>query len=237
MNAYSGAVWGHVFDSGYIADEMTLSHIFVIILISYPIYGLMIWYFSEVIPFKHSIVKPFYFPLKYIYEKYLKKFHKNSSNNYQSMDENLETNAIIIKGLNKKYISIFGLKSDHILHDIDLNVNNNSITVILGPNGSGKTTLLSLILGDNPQAYMNDVAVFGKKRGGGESIWEIKKHIGWVSPELHVHFDDSATCLEVVESGFYDSVGLFDTVTPRQRAAARLWLEELDSTFILARCP
>jgi molybdate transport system ATP-binding protein len=73
---------------------------------------------------------------------------------------------------------------------------------------------------------MNDVVVFGKRRGSGESVWEIKKFIGWVSPELHVHFDDSATCLEVVESGFRDSIGLFEPATPRQRAAARRWLRE-----------
>jgi molybdate transport system ATP-binding protein len=113
-----------------------------------------------------------------------------------------------------------------ILSGINWTVGAGESWALLGPNGSGKTTLLSLILGDNPQAYMNDVAVFGKQRGSGESIWEIKKSIGWVSPELHVHFDDSATCLEVVESGFHDSIGLFEPATPRQRAAAKRWLKE-----------
>lgn len=116
--------------------------------------------------------------------------------------------------------------STTILKDIHWSVRSGESWALLGPNGSGKTTLLSLILGDNPQAYMNDVVVFGTKRGSGESIWEIKKDIGWVSPELHVHFDDSVTCLRVVESGFHDSVGLFAAVTPSQRAAARLWLKE-----------
>jgi molybdate transport system ATP-binding protein len=113
-----------------------------------------------------------------------------------------------------------------ILHDINWTVRTGESWALLGLNGSGKTTLLSLILGDNPQAYMNDVVVFGKQRGSGESIWEIKKLIGWVSPELHVHFNDSATCLEVVESGFHDSIGLFEPATPRQRAAAKRWLKE-----------
>ena len=57
---------------------------------------------------------------------------------------------------------------------------------LLGPNGSGKTTLLSLIAADHPQAYSNDVYLFGEKRGSGETIWEIKKHIGLVSPEMHL---------------------------------------------------
>lgn len=113
-----------------------------------------------------------------------------------------------------------------ILSSINWTVRSGESWALLGPNGSGKTTLLSLILGDNPQAYMNDVVVFGKQRGHGESIWDIKKSIGWVSPELHVHFNDSATCLEVVESGFHDSIGLFEPATPRQRAAARHWLKE-----------
>jgi molybdate transport system ATP-binding protein len=113
-----------------------------------------------------------------------------------------------------------------ILSGVNLTVRAGESWALLGPNGSGKTTLLSLILGDNPQTYMNDVVVFGKQRGTGESIWEIKKFIGWVSPELHVHFNDSATCLEVVESGFHDSIGLFEPPTPRQRAAARRWLKE-----------
>jgi molybdate transport system ATP-binding protein len=113
-----------------------------------------------------------------------------------------------------------------ILNGINWTVRAGESWALLGPNGSGKTTLLSLILGDNPQAYINDVVVFGKQRGSGESIWEIKKFIGWVSPELHVHFNDSATCLEVVESGFHDSIGLFEPPTPRQRAAARRWLKE-----------
>jgi len=113
-----------------------------------------------------------------------------------------------------------------ILSGINWTIRAGESWALLGPNGSGKTTLLSLILGDNPQAYINDVVIFGKQRGNGESIWEIKKFIGWVSPELHVHFNDSATCLEVVESGFHDSIGLFEPATPRQRAAARRWLRE-----------
>jgi molybdate transport system ATP-binding protein len=68
------------------------------------------------------------------------------------------------------------------------------------------------------------VTVFGRRRGGGESQWDIKRHIGWVSPELHLHFKAAATCFEVVASGFHDSIGLFEPVTRGQAAAARRWL-------------
>jgi molybdate transport system ATP-binding protein len=111
-----------------------------------------------------------------------------------------------------------------ILRGIDWTVRAGESWALLGPNGSGKTTLLSLILGDNPQVYTNDVVVFGQRRGSGESVWEIKKRIGWVSPELHLHFNDAATCFEVVASGFHDTVGLFQPVSARQRAVARRWL-------------
>jgi molybdate transport system ATP-binding protein len=108
-----------------------------------------------------------------------------------------------------------------ILQDINWTVRAGESWALLGPNGAGKTTLLSLLLGDNPQAYTNDVVVFGKRRGSGESVWEIKRRIGWVSPELHLHFNDSAACLDVVASGFRDTIGLFEPSTPQERRAAR----------------
>jgi molybdate transport system ATP-binding protein len=113
-----------------------------------------------------------------------------------------------------------------ILRDINWTVRAGESWALLGPNGSGKTTLLSLILGDNPQVYGNDIVVFGKQRGSGESVWEIKRRIGWVSPELHLHFNDEATCFEVVASGFYDTIGLFQTPGWQRRAAVLEWLAE-----------
>jgi molybdate transport system ATP-binding protein len=111
-----------------------------------------------------------------------------------------------------------------ILREINWTIRAGESWALLGPNGSGKTTLLSMILGDNPQVYTNDVVVFGQKRGSGESVWDIKKHIGWVSPELHLHFNDSVSCFEVVGSGFFDTVGLFEPLSGHQRGAVRSWL-------------
>jgi molybdate transport system ATP-binding protein len=112
-----------------------------------------------------------------------------------------------------------------ILRKVSWSVRQGESWVLLGPNGSGKTTLLSLILGDNPQAYVNEVLVFGQRRGSGESIWQLKKRIGWVSPELQLHFNDSVSVVEVVLSGFQETIGVFETPTRRQVAGARRWLK------------
>jgi len=112
-----------------------------------------------------------------------------------------------------------------ILRDVNWTVRAGESWALLGPNGSGKSTLLSLITGDNPQAYGNDITVFGRQRGSGESIWELKKNIGWVSPELQLLYNDEATCFEVVASGFRETVGLFGTPNRIQGAAVKVWLK------------
>jgi len=99
--------------------------------------------------------------------------------------------------------------------------------VVLGPNGCGKTTLLNLITGDNPQAYANEIYLFGKRRGSGESIWDIKRRTGMISSELQIHYRKPITAFEVVVSGFFDSVGLYRDYTPEQRKTAEQWMEIL----------
>jgi molybdate transport system ATP-binding protein len=98
---------------------------------------------------------------------------------------------------------------------------------VLGPNGSGKTTLISLIYADNLQAYANDIRLFGKKRGSGESIWEIKQRIGHVSPHLQAGYRLDLRVFDVVVSGFFDSVGLYRRPTGEQQTAAAEWIERL----------
>jgi molybdate transport system ATP-binding protein len=115
-----------------------------------------------------------------------------------------------------------------ILQNVDWTVRLGEHWALLGPNGAGKTTLLSLILGDHPQVYANHISLFGKRRGHGESIWEIKRRIGWVAPELHLYHPRGISSLHIVCSGFYDSVGLYHTCTPQQRRTARQWMQRLD---------
>jgi len=95
---------------------------------------------------------------------------------------------------------------------------------IIGPNGCGKSTLLAMISGDSPKAYGKDIHLFGVKRGSGESIWDIKRHYGLVSAQLHRDYRVSATLIQVVLSGFYDSIGLYDSPSRHQVIIARQWL-------------
>lgn len=98
---------------------------------------------------------------------------------------------------------------------------------LLGSNGAGKTTLLSLINGDNPQSYAKKITLFDRKRGSGESIWDIKKKIGFMSPELFQYFPYNNTCLQVIESGFYDTLGLFRESEKQKAATALQWMDLL----------
>lgn len=95
---------------------------------------------------------------------------------------------------------------------------------LTGPNGSGKTCLLSLITGDHPQCYVNDINVFGYQRGKGESIWEIKRFIGYVSTQLQWEYRVSTSLRNVIISGFHDSIGLYAKPNDVQKAIADQWL-------------
>ena len=114
-----------------------------------------------------------------------------------------------------------------ILDGVDWSVHAGENWALLGPNGAGKTTLLSLILGDNPQAYANDVSLFGQRRGSGDTIWDVKKRIGWVAPELHLYYPRNVACLDVACSGFHDAIGPHHRCSPLQRETARDWLRRL----------
>ncbi|KAI8069691.1 P-loop containing nucleoside triphosphate hydrolase protein [Gongronella butleri] len=117
--------------------------------------------------------------------------------------------VVELRGVNVTY------SGNKILDDVSWTVREGERWVLMGPNGSGKTTLLSLLTGDHPQAYANDLALFGRQRGTGESIWEIKEKVGLVSPEIHLYFNQNMTGLTAAGTGF------FDVVVPREIDAAQ----------------
>ena len=98
-------------------------------------------------------------------------------------------------------------------------------TLVTGENGAGKSTLLGLITGDCMQCFSNDVTVFGHRRGSGESVWEIKRHLGLVSNDLHRRYTVRCDVLSVICSGFFDSIGLYVAPTELQVRLGKEWLE------------
>ena len=111
-----------------------------------------------------------------------------------------------------------------ILKDLDWVVKNGECWALSGQNGAGKSTLLSLICADNPQSYACDITLFGVPRGSGESIWDIKRHIGYVSPEMHRAYQRDLPAIRIVASGLTDSVGLYVKPSENDYEKCRFWM-------------
>ncbi len=144
------------------------------------------------------------------------------------------------------------LGGKQILNNINWEVKSGEKWVLKGPNGAGKTTLLSLITADNPQGYNNDLVLFDRKRGSGESIWDIKKKIGFVSPELHLYFlrqksiyrpatgtemsYNSLTFSDVILSGLNNEIG-FNTSLFRSKFAIGKTMASIVENGALEKSP
>jgi molybdate transport system ATP-binding protein len=115
----------------------------------------------------------------------------------------------------------------NVFEDLDVTIKPLQHTLITGPNGSGKSTLMQLITGDCPQCYSNDINVLGYKRGSGETIWQVKQHMGIVSSELHRQYRVNSDILSVVVSGFYDSIGMYQQPSAFHLKIARQWLNKI----------
>jgi molybdate transport system ATP-binding protein len=154
---------------------------------------------------------------------------KNSHYGFERLKELLNGEAVRV------YKDLIVMKDVHIqygekviLDQINWRVNQGERWALKGHNGAGKSTLLSLIFGENPQAYANNIILFDRKRGTGESIWDIKKPTGFVSAELHRYFPRNQSCLQVVISGIFDTIGLFRKPSALQQELAHKWLRALN---------
>jgi molybdate transport system ATP-binding protein len=119
-----------------------------------------------------------------------------------------------------------------ILQNLDWKVNQGEKWLLKGRNGAGKSSLLSMITGDHPQAYSNEIYLFGKRRGSGESIWDIKQKTGYISPELHAYFDKNVSCFNAIGSGYFDTIGLFKKLSTKQYNNILQWLDFLQLSHV-----
>lgn len=122
-----------------------------------------------------------------------------------------------------------------ILNKINWCVKNGERWAITGRNGSGKSTLLSIVCADNPQSYACDVTIFDKRRGCGESIWEIKRHIGYVSPEMHRAFKHDIPAINIVRSGLDDSKVRNRRLTEETSALCHFWMDRFGIEHLAER--
>jgi len=131
------------------------------------------------------------------------------------------TLAVAMKNIHIAYGTV------KILEDINWDIRKGERWVLTGPNGSGKSTLLSLIYGDHPQAYAQNLVLFDRKRGSGESIWDIKKKIGFLSPELQIFFPRDQSTLKTILSGLSDTMGLFRKASSEEITRAEQLMQRL----------
>ncbi|GAB1417230.1 molybdate ABC transporter ATP-binding protein ModF [Paludibacter sp.] len=132
---------------------------------------------------------------------------------------------IELRNLNVSY------ESKQILNNINWKINNGEFWELRGPIGSGKSTLLSMIIGDNPKAFGQDIILFGRKKGSGESVWEIKEKIGYFYPKMTQLFKRNDSVEDMIISGFFDSIGLYVKPTGWQMEIAKEWMSILGKEY------
>lgn len=137
---------------------------------------------------------------------------------------------------------VFSIKGGHarygdksIFENLDWTVRQGECWVLQGPNGSGKSLLLSMVCADNPQGYANDIVIFDRRRGSGESIWEIKDAIGYVCPEMQLYFKSSEPVKEIIIQGMRNSLDRYRKSTPEEQAVADYWMRALGISHLSDR--
>lgn len=146
------------------------------------------------------------------------------------------------RGSTESFETAFAIEDGHlrygsrsILENLDWKVKAGERWALTGPNGSGKSLLLSLVCADNPQAYANRITLFDRRRGSGESIWEIKDRIGYVCPEMQLYFRSSLPVEEIVVGGMRNSLSQYRKASAEELEEARAWLRLLDISHLAPR--
>ncbi|MDT7827728.1 ATP-binding cassette domain-containing protein [Pricia sp. S334] len=143
----------------------------------------------------------------------------NSGLNSLEIDHDV---LIELKSVNVSYMD------KPVLKDINWSIKKGDFWELRGKNGSGKTTILSMITGENPKGYGQDLYIFGQKKGSGESVWDIKKKIGYFTPSMTDKFTGYHSVEHMLISGLNDSIGLYIRPTEVQLRTAEQWLQLID---------
>lgn len=118
-----------------------------------------------------------------------------------------------------------------VLKEINWTINKGEFWQLKGANGTGKTTLVSMIIGDNPKAYGQNMVLFGRKKGTGEAVWDIKKNIGYFYPTMTLFFSRNDSVENMIISGLVDSIGLYIVPTEFHKTMAKAWLDFLGKDY------
>lgn len=117
------------------------------------------------------------------------------------------------------------LDERRVLRNLNLEIKTGEHWAVLGPNGAGKSTLLKLIMGDLHPAWGGRVRRF--EFTPRNTIWELRRRIGYVSPELQSNYRDDVTGAQAIASGFTSSIGVMLEPDRKQMEAARRLAKEL----------
>ena len=142
------------------------------------------------------------------------------SENHNKLETLVELHSVSVKYGNKQVLS-----------DINWTIRKGEFWQLTGPNGAGKSTLISMITGDNPKAYGQNMILFGRRKGSGETIWDIKRQIGYFTPIMIQQFTRTETVENMIISGLNDSVGLYTVPSDLQKDIAKSWLQMLGPSF------
>ncbi len=162
-------------------------------------------------------------------QAFLQQYHATQENHFSSeipaplrVYENVPEDLIKFQNVRVSY------HEKPILQDITWTIRKGEFWHLRGPNGSGKTTILSMITGDNPKGYGQNLTLFGIKKGSGESVWTIKENIGYVTPSMTDLFSTTHTLEQMLISGFHDSIGLYVYPSDSEVRTAKSWLKLID---------
>ncbi len=166
--------------------------------------------------------------LKGLYQRDSRKKNGQKTDTPGSVDTGRSVSPVVIEVKNASVRH----GNQKVLNHLNWCVRKGENWAIIGPNGSGKTTLIQMVSADHPQAYANEVYLFGQRRGSGESAWEIKQHIGLCSAEFQINYRKPIRSFEVVLSGFFDSIGLYRQASRLQKKMTDAWFERLNLTYL-----